>query len=103
MFGISPVIITMICAFVLIIIAAVVSFRFGISYRKKIAEAEIGSAEQEAKKIIAEAAVAAENEKREKLIEAKEATQKLRTEMEKEIKEQRADVQRQERRIQQKR
>lgn len=102
MFGISPVIITMICAFVLIIIAAVISFRLGISYRKKIAEAEIGSAEQEAKKIIAEAAVAAENQKREKLIEAKEATQKLRSDMEKEIKEQRAEVQRQERRIQQK-
>mgnify|MGYP002508617261 CR=1 FL=1 len=35
-------------------------------------EAEIGGAEQEAKKIVSEAAVAAENKKREVLIEAKE-------------------------------
>ena len=45
-------IITIVIAFVLIIIVGAISFRMGISYRKKIAEAEIGGAEQEAKKIV---------------------------------------------------
>ncbi|MEE1043350.1 MAG: ribonuclease Y, partial [Clostridia bacterium] len=74
----------------------------GISYRKKIAEAEIGGAEQEAKKIVSEAAVAAENKKREVLIEAKEEAHKMRIEFDKEMKEQRAEQQRAERRLQQK-
>ena len=86
----------------IIFIAAAVSFRLGIAYRRKIAEAEIGSAEQEAKKIISEAAVSAENKKREVLIEAKEEMHKLRGEFDKEAKEQRSEFQRMERRIQQK-
>ncbi|MBQ3115380.1 MAG: ribonuclease Y [Clostridia bacterium] len=74
----------------------------GVEYRKKFAEAEIGGAENEAKKIIEEARVAAENLKRELLIEAKEEKHKLRTEFDKEMKEQKAELQRQEHRIQQK-
>ncbi|MBQ4543117.1 MAG: DUF3552 domain-containing protein, partial [Clostridia bacterium] len=74
----------------------------GVTYRKKFAEAEIGGAENEAKKIIEEARVAAENLKRELLIEAKEEKHKLRTEFDKEMKEQKAELQRQEHRIQQK-
>jgi ribonuclease Y len=38
-------------ALVLAIASGVISFRLGISYRKKIAEAEIGGAETEAKRI----------------------------------------------------
>ena len=89
-------------AFVLIIIVGIIAFRMGISYRKKIAEAEIGGAEQEAKKIVSEAAVAAENKKRELLIEAKEEAHKMRIEFDKEMKEQRSEQQRTERRLQQK-
>ena len=89
-------------AFVLIIIVGIIAFRMGISYRKKIAEAEIGGAEQEAKKIVSEAAVAAENKKREVLIEAKEEAHKMRIEFDKEMKEQRAEQQKSERRLQQK-
>ena len=89
-------------AFVLIIIVGIIAFRMGISYRKKIAEAEIGGAEQEAKKIVSEAAVAAENKKREVLIEAKEEAHKMRIEFDKEMKEQRSEQQRTERRLQQK-
>lgn len=89
-------------AFILIIIAGAVSFRFGIAYRKKIAEAEIGGAEQEANKIISEAAVEAENKKREILLEAKEEAHKMRVELDKETKEQRSELMRMERRIQQK-
>ena len=94
--------ITIAVAFLLIVIAGIVAFRMGISYRKKIAEAEIGGAEQEAKKIVSEAAVAAENKKREVLIEAKEEAHKMRIEFDKEMKEQRAEQQRAERRLQQK-
>ncbi|MBQ7076070.1 MAG: ribonuclease Y, partial [Clostridia bacterium] len=89
-------------ALVLIIICATVAFKMGVTYRKKFAEAEIGGAENEAKKIIEEARVAAENLKRELLIEAKEEKHKLRTEFDKEMKEQKAELQRQEHRIQQK-
>ena len=94
--------ITIAVAFLLIVIVGVITFRMGISYRKKIAEAEIGGAEQEAKKIVSEAAVAAENKKREVLIEAKEEAHKMRIEFDKEMKEQRAEQQRAERRLQQK-
>ncbi len=94
--------ITIAVAFLLIVIVGVIAFRMGISYRKKIAEAEIGGAEQEAKKIVSEAAVAAENKKREVLIEAKEEAHKMRIEFDKEMKEQRAEHQRAERRLQQK-
>ncbi|MBQ7953500.1 MAG: ribonuclease Y, partial [Clostridia bacterium] len=83
-------------------VAGIIAFRAGISYRKKIAEAEIGGAEQEAKKIVSEAAVAAENKKREVLIEAKEEAHKMRIEFDKEMKEQRAEQQKSERRLQQK-
>ena len=95
-------IITIAVAFLLIIVVGIVTFRLGISYRKKIAEAEIGGAEQEAKKIVSEAAVAAENKKREVLIEAKEEAHKMRIEFDKEMKEQRSEQQRAERRLQQK-
>lgn len=94
--------ITIAVAFLLIVIVGIIAFRMGISYRKKIAEAEIGGAEQEAKKIVSEAAVAAENKKREVLIEAKEEAHKMRIEFDKEMKEQRAEQQRAERRLQQK-
>jgi len=95
-------IITIISAFVFAIIVGIITFRMGVSYRKKIAEAEIGGAEQEAKKIVSEAAVEAENKKREVLLEAKEEAHKMRMELDKEIKEQRAEQNRLERRIQQK-
>lgn len=101
MFSIEQLIITVAVAFVLIIVVGAVSFRMGISYRRKIAEAEIGGAEQEAKKIVSEAAVDAENKKREILIEAKEEAHKMRIELDKEIKEQRSEQMRLERRIQQ--
>ena len=89
-------------AVVLAIVAAFVSFRLGIAYRVKIAEAEIGSAEEQAKKIISDAEKAASGKKREILLEAKEEGIKQRAEIDKEIKERRSEIQRQERRIQQK-
>jgi len=98
----TTLLILLIIATVLIFVAAVISFRLGIAYRKRIAEAEIGGAEQQAKKIVTEAEKAAESKKREKMLEAKEEVIKQRAELEKELKERRADIQRQERRVQQK-
>ena len=89
-------------ALVLAIASGVISFRLGISYRKKIAEAEIGGAEAEAKRIVDEATKKAEDKKRESLLSAKEEIIRNRNEAEKELKERRVEISRQERRLQQK-
>ncbi len=89
-------------AVVLAIASGFICFRLGISYRKKIAEAEIGSAETEAKRLVEEAVKTAESKKRESLLSAKEEIMKSRNEAEKELKERRGEISRQERRLQQK-
>ncbi len=83
-------------------VGAVLGFIFGGAYRKKVAENEIGSAEQEAKRIIAEAMRTGEAKKKEAIIEGKDEVHRLRNESEKELNERRKEVQRQERRLQQK-
>ena len=85
-----------------IVVAAIVFFFVGVMYRKKVAEKQIGSAEEEAKRIINEAIRGGENKKREMLLEAKEEIHKSRSENEKELKERRTEIQKQERRLQQK-
>ncbi len=91
---------------ILIIVAAVVGigvgFISGMTYRKKVAEREIGSAEAEATRIINEAIRGGESKKKELLLEAKEEIHRSRTEYEKEVKERRAELSKQERRLQQK-
>ncbi|MBQ6059121.1 MAG: ribonuclease Y [Clostridia bacterium] len=77
-------------------------FCFGILYRKKVAESEIGQAEVEARRIINEAIKSAEAKKKEATLEAKEEAILLRAEAEKELKERRSEISKQERRIQQK-
>ena len=84
------------------IAALVIGFFVGTVYRKKIAEAEIGGAEEKAKSIVDEAKKAAETKKKEVLLEAKEEIHKSRNELEKELKDRRNEINRQERRIQQK-
>ncbi len=84
------------------VIAGIVSFRLGVAYRKKQAEAIMGSAEKEAEKIIADAEKQAETNKKTALVEAKDEIHKLRSDAEKEIKDRRFEISRQERRIQQK-
>ncbi len=93
------------CAGALILgalVAALIAFRAGIAHRKKEAEAKIGSAEAEAERILKDAHVQAEAAKKEAVVKAKDEIYHLRNESEKELKERRADVQRQERRLQQK-
>ena len=89
-------------AVIAFVVAAVLFFALGIQYRRKVAEKEISSAEEEAKRIINESIKSAESKKREALVEAKEEILQARNEYEREVKERRADLQKQERRLQQK-
>lgn len=94
----TAILIAAVCAAV----AGVVCFFAGSAHRKKAAEAAIGSAEEEAKRIVSDALKNAESKKKETLLEGKDELHKLRSEAEKEINDRRKEVQRQERRIQQK-
>ena len=96
-YGIAAVI-----AVVVGVVAAAIAFFCGISYRRKVAEQKLGSAEEEAKRIINDAIKTAEQKRREAAIEAKDEVFKLKAEAEKEIRERRSEVSRQERRIDQK-
>ncbi len=68
---------------VIAVISSLIMFRKGIEHRKRIAEAEIGSAELESQRIISEAEKMAERKKREALFEAKEEIHKSRVESKK--------------------
>ena len=93
--------------FVVIILACVIASLIiggvaGVIYRKKVAEAAIGSAKQEATRIVNEAVSKAESAKKEKILEAKDEIHKQRSEVERELRDRRSEVQRQERRLNQK-
>lgn len=92
------VVVAVICA----VGCGIAAFFMGVSYRRKVAEAEMGSAEEEAKRIVSDALKTAESKKKESLVEAKDEIFKMRTDAERELKERRNEVQRQERRISQK-
>lgn len=81
------------------IIFSILGFFVGVSNRKRTAEAEIGSAEQEAKRILSDAIKVAEAKKKEVILEGKEEVHKFRADTEKDLSERRKEVQRQERRI----
>lgn len=93
-----PVIERIIIAVVCLIIGVIIGFL----YRKNVAEKEIGSAEQEATRIINDAIKSGETKKREAILEAKDEIHKSRTEADREIKERRNEVQKLERRLNQK-
>ena len=100
----NPMILIAVCviAVVLCIVGVIIGFKFGVAHRKKIAEAEFGSAEEKARSIIEDAEKSANAKKRELLLEAKEENQKLRASLDAEIKERRNELSHQERRINQK-
>ena len=85
-----------------VVAAAAAGILVGIVYRKKVAEATIGSAQQEATRIVNDAVSKAESKKKEAILEAKDEIHRQRTELEKELRERRSEVQRQERRLAQK-
>lgn len=94
-----------VCILIAILVAAAagaVAFAAGIAHRKKQAEAAIGSAEQEAKRIVSDAIKTSEAKKKETILEGKDEIHRLRNESERELNERRKEIQRQERRVQQK-
>ena len=84
------------------VVFGLIFYRVGYKRRQEKAEAEIGSAEEEAKRIREEGAKEAETRKKEALISAKEEILKQRNEAEKEMKERRSEISRMERRLTQK-
>ena len=88
-----PIYMTVICVIIAVIITAAIVWNVAISYRKKVVEAKIGSAEEKAREIIDEAMKSAETKKREGLLEVKEEALKNKNELEKESKERRAELQ----------
>ena len=91
-----------ITAVVSIIITALVVWLAAASYQKKSANSKIGKAEEKARGIIDEAVKAAEEKKRESMLEIKEESIKAKNDLDKEIKERRNEISRNERRIVQK-
>ena len=91
-----------ICSVISIVIGGIIAFPLGVNYRKKKAEQELGTAEDEAKRIVGEALKTAESKKKEAIIEAKDEIFKLKTETDRELKERRNEVTRLERRVQHK-
>lgn len=84
------------------LIVAALAGGVGYFVRKVIAEAKITSAEEEARRIIADANRDAEAKKREALLESKEEVHKLRSEVERESRERRQELQQLEKRLMQK-
>ena len=97
----SP-ILTVVLVLVAAVAAGALGFYLGGENRKRTAEAKIGSAEEEAKRIVNDAIKAAEQKRKETIIEAKDEAFKLKSDADKEIKDRRAEISRQERRIDQK-
>ena len=97
----SP-IITVLLVLVAAAVCGALGFYLGGENRKRTAEAKIGSAEDEAKRIVNDAIKTAEAKRKETIVEAKDEAFKLKSEADKEIKDRRAEITRQERRIDQK-
>ncbi len=91
-----------IAVIVSVVVTAVVTGLLVSNYHKKTTAATIGNAQDKAREIIDEALKTAETKKRESLLEVKEESIRTKNELDKEIKERRAEAQRYERRVQQK-
>lgn len=81
------------------IIVLVAGFVAGFFIRKYVAEARIGSAEEKAKRVLAEAKNEVEAKKKEAVLEAKDELHVLRTETEKEFRERRSELDRLDKRL----
>ncbi len=93
----SPIIWIIIC-----IVVLVIGLLIGYILRKNIGEKTIGSAEQKAKNLILDAEKKSETIKKEITLEAKEEAHRMRNDVEREVRERRAEIQRSERRLIQK-
>ncbi|MBO5424898.1 MAG: ribonuclease Y [Lachnospiraceae bacterium] len=95
----SETVIFAIIVVVAIVVTALITWFAAIAYRKNIAEAKVGKAEDKAREIIDEALKSAEAKKRETLLEAKEEALKTKNEIDKEVKDRRSELQRMEKRV----
>ena len=77
------------------LVFGIIAYILGIQYRKRKAEGILGSAEEEAKRLLNDAIKNAEAKKKETLLEAKDEIHRLRTEADKENRERRSEIQRQ--------
>ena len=97
---------TIIVTVLAVIIAVLIGAGAGYTARKRSAEAQIGSAEAEAKRIVSDAVTEAETKaeakKKERMLEAKDEINRLRQELDRETKDRRNEISRQERRVVQK-
>lgn len=93
---------TVIAVVATLVVTAIVVYVITTAYHKKVTEAKIGNAEEKARDIIDEAVKTAETKKRESMLEAKEESIRVKNELDKEVKERRAEISRSERRIVQK-
>lgn len=84
---------------ILPLVTIVIGAFVGYIYRRNVAEAKVGRAEESVKKLVAEAQRKAEAVKKETILEAKEEIHTLRTEFDRETKERRSEIQRIERRL----
>ena len=84
------------------VVAILLTYLASNAHFKKVSDEKIGSAEDRARAIIDEAVKAAETKKREALLEVKEESIKTKNELDKEIKDRRSEIQRNERRVEQK-
>ncbi len=89
-------------AIVLIAVAVIIGLAIGFLVRKSIAEKKLGSAEEQARRLLEDAMKNAESVKKESVISAKEEIFQLKKDADIDIKERRKEVTRQERRIAQK-
>ena len=85
-----------------LIVTAVLTYFITTAYHKNVANAKIGNAEDRAREIIDEAVKTAETKKREAMLEAKEESIRVKNDLDKEVQERRAEIQRSERRVVQK-
>ena len=85
-----------------VIVALVVGAAVGYVVRKSVGESKIGSAEEEAARIMEEATRNTDAIRKEAMLEAKDEAYRIRTEAEQEVKERRAELQHSEKRLIQK-
>ena len=97
-----PITVAVVSAILAAAVSGVACFFIGVSHRRKVAEAKIGSAEAEAKRLVNDAIKSAEQRRKEVILEAKDEIFKMRSESDKELRDRRTEVQRQERRLNQK-
>ncbi len=84
---------------VVALLLIIASWFGGVAYRKNIAEAKVGKAEEKAKDIIDEALKSADQKKRDILLSAKEEALKTKNDIEQEVKDRRAEIQHMEKRV----